>query len=209
MDSVCPIPTIAYDNAWPVHLTGAVNKGHVTELLEAHRLGQDDALDQAFAIVYEELRRLARYHLSGSRRNTLSTTALVHELYLKVVSGEQPTLENRAHLLSLSSRAMRQIIVDYARAKAARKRGNNAPHVPLDTDQIHVDDQAEWILAVDQALKQIREIDERLEQVFECRYFAGLNEEETATALGVSVSTIQRDWRRAKAWLREALVEEE
>lgn len=177
----------------------------VTELLEAHRLGNDDALDQAFAIVYEELRRLARYQLRGRHGHTLDTTALVHELYLKLAGADQPALENRAHLLSLACRAMRQIIVDYARARSADKRGGGALKITLDNNQVRIEDQAEWILAVDQALEQIRAVDERLEQVFNCRYFAGLSEEEAATALGVSVSTIQRDWRRAKAWLQEAL----
>ncbi len=180
----------------------------VTELLEAHRLGTDGALDQAFVIVYKELRRLARYQLRGRGANTLNTTALVNELYLKLATSDQFAAENRAHLLALASRSMRQIIVDYARKRAAGKRGGNASNVPLDTNEIMVDDQAEWILAVDQALEQIRAVDVRLEQVFDCRYFAGLSEEDSAAALGVSVSTIQRDWRRAKAWMREVLADD-
>jgi len=183
----------------------ALEELSITDLLEAHRSGDNDALDQAFGIVYEDLRRLARYQLRGRGANTLNTTALVHELYLKLAASDQSAAENRAHLLSLASRAMRQIIVDYARKQAAGKRGGNALKLPLDTNEIPVHDNAEWILAVDQALGQIRAVDERLEQVFDCRYFAGLSEEESAAALGVSVSTIQRDWRRAKAWLREAL----
>jgi RNA polymerase sigma factor (TIGR02999 family) len=128
---------------------------------------------------------------------------------LKLAASDGTTLENRAHFLSLASRAMRQIVVDCARARAAGKRGGDAHRIPLDINEIQVDDQAEWILAVHQALEQIREVDERLEQIFDCRYFAGLSEEESATALGVSVSTVQRDWRRAKAWLREALADGE
>jgi len=177
----------------------------VTELLEAHRLGIDGALDRAFAIVYQELRRLAHYQLRGRGGNTLNTTTLVHELYLKLANGNQSGPENRSHLLSIASRAMRHIIVDYARARASNKRGGRMLKVSMDSNEISVDDQAEWILSVDQALGQIRSVDERLERVFECRYFAGLTEEESAVALGVSVSTVQRDWRRAKAWLREAL----
>ena len=181
----------------------------VTELLDAHRLGTDGALDQAFALVYHELRRLARFQLKGGDGNTLNTTALVHELYLKLSTGNQPDVENRAHLLSLATRAMRQIIVDYARVRATDKRGGNFLKVSFDSARLPVDGQAEWILSVNQALAQIREVDERLERVFECRYFAGLSEAETAIALGLSVSTIQRDWRRAKAWLREILVDAE
>lgn len=177
----------------------------VTELLESHRLGNAGALDQAFSIVYDELRGLARYQLKGGRQNSLNTTALVHELYLKLAGSEKTSPVNRAHFLALASRAMRQIVVDCARARAAGKRGGDVQRVTFDAHRIEVEDQAEWILAVHQALEQIRAVDERLEQVFECRYFAGLSEEESAAALGVSVATIQRDWRRAKAWLREAL----
>jgi RNA polymerase sigma factor (TIGR02999 family) len=170
-------------------------------------MGSAGALDQAFTLVYQELRGLARYQLKDRRRGTLDSTALVHELYMKLAAGDWPTLENRAHFLSLASRAMRQIVVDCARARAAGKRGGDVQKVPFETDEIHIADQADWILAVHQALEQIREIDARLEQVFDCRYFAGLSEQESATALGVSVTTVQRDWRRAKAWLREALAD--
>ena len=176
----------------------------VTELLEAHRLGQSDALDEAFAAVYDELRKLARFHLMG-RGKTLDTTALVHEVYLKFSASENLTIEDRAHFMALSSRAMRQLIVDYARTRAASKRGGDAVKVSLDTNQLRVDDQALWILTVNDALQKIREIDERLEQVFECRFFAGLSEQETAEALGVSLRTVQRDWQRSKAWMREML----
>lgn len=176
----------------------------VTGLLEDHRRGKEGALDAAFAIVYQELRKLARHQLGQRHGNTLDTTALVHELYLKLAAADEPEAESKGHFLALSSRAMRQIIVDYARSKATAKRGGDARKVSLDDTQVPVEDQAEWILSVDQALTQIREIDERLEKVFECRYFAGLTEEESALALGVSVRTIQRDWRRAKAWLRES-----
>lgn len=184
-----------------------MKKPSVTGLLESHRLGDAGALDQAFSIVYDELRGLARYQLRGGRQNSLNTTALVHELYLKLAGSEKTSPVDRAHFLSLASRAMRQIVVDYARARAAYKRGGSAHRVTFDADRIEVDDNAEWILAVHQALEEIRQVDPRLEQVFECRYFAGLGEEESAAALGVSVTTIQRDWRRAKAWLREALAE--
>lgn len=179
----------------------------VTELLEAHRLGQPDALDEAFAAVYDELRKLARFHLMG-RGKTLDTTALVHEVYLKLSGSENLNIEDRAHFMALSSRAMRQLIVDYARTRAAGKRGGDAFRVSLDTSQLGVDDQAEWILSINEALQKIRDIDERLEQVFECRFFAGLSEQETSEALGVSLRTVQRDWRRSKAWMREMLSED-
>lgn len=178
----------------------------VTSLLQAHRRGEDGALDRAFTIVYDELRRLARYQLrSQGRGRTLNTTSLVHEAYLKVSTSEEANADNRGHFLALASRAMRQVIIDFARAKATAKRGGDARRIPLDSNVIPVDDQADFILQVEQALQQIREVDERLEAVFECRYFAGLSEEETAHALDVSVRTVQRDWQRAKGWMREHL----
>ena len=176
----------------------------VTELLQAHRSGQSGALDDAFGVVYEELRKLARYHLRGHGR-TLDTTSLVHEVYLRFSSSGELAVEDRSHFMNLSSRAMRQVIVDDARARRAGKRGGDAVRVSLDTGRLLVDDHAEWILTIDEALAQVRAIDERLERVFECRFFAGLSEEETAAALGVSARTVQRDWQRARAWLREVL----
>lgn len=178
----------------------------VTSLLKAHRRGEAGALDRAFEIVYEELRRLARYQLGAQGRGrTLDTTSLVHEAYLKVSTSEQADAANRGHFLALASRAMRQIVIDFARARAATKRGGDAKRITLDTNVVSVDDQAHWILLVEQALQEVAEIDERLETVFECRYFAGLSEQETADALGVSVRTVQRDWQRAKSWMREYL----
>jgi RNA polymerase sigma factor (TIGR02999 family) len=181
----------------------------VTQLLESHRKGDAGALDRAFEIVYDELRRLARHHLRGQRRGqTLDTTSLVHEVYLKLAAPGHVTAGDRAHFLALSSRAMRQVIVDYARSRTASKRGGNARRITLDTELVEADDQLEWILTLDSALRRIRAVDERLEQIVECRFFAGYSEEDAAEAMGVSVRTAQRDWRRAKAWLRESLAAE-
>lgn len=179
---------------------------NVTELLEAHRLGQDGALDTVFEIVYDELRRLAHYQLRG-RGKTINTTSLVHEAYLKLSTSAELRAEDKSHFISLASRAMRQIVVDYARARAADKRGGDLVKVPMDGSQLKFDDQTEWILSIDAALAKMRDIDERLERVFEHRFFAGLNEAETADAMGVSVRTVQRDWQRSKAWLRELLTD--
>lgn len=176
----------------------------VTALLEAHRRGQAQALERAFEIVYDDLRRLARHQLRGQGKGrTLNTTSLVHELYLKVAAADEPSIESRSHFLALASRAMRQVIVDHARARATSKRGGDVQKIPAESDLLPVYDDAEWILTVDQALEQIRPISERLADVFNCRFFAGLSEEETAQALGVSLRTVQRDWQRAKAWLQK------
>jgi RNA polymerase sigma factor (TIGR02999 family) len=180
----------------------------VTSLLVAHRAGQVGALDKAFGIVYDELRRLARFQLqSQGKGRTLDTTSLVHEVYLKVSTSEHADADNRGHFLALASRAMRQIVIDYARAQTAAKRGGNAQRVPLDTNVMAVEDEAHWILTIEEVLREVGEIDPRLEAVFECRYFAGLSEDETATALNLSLRTVQRDWQRAKGWMREYLGE--
>ena len=178
----------------------------ITTLLQAHSSGQDGALDKAFQIVYDELRRLASFQLRAQvKGHTLNTTSLVHEVYLKIVQSDRASAESHAHFLALASRAMRQIVIDYARASAASKRGGGAQRVPLDSQAIGIDEQASWLLDVEAALQHVHKIDPRLVAVFECRYFAGLSEEEAATALNVSLRTVQRDWRRAKAWIREYL----
>ena len=187
-----------------------MQKESVTDLLEAHRQGEQNALERAFEIIYDELRRLARYQLGGQGRGrTLNTTALVHEIYLKVAATGKNAPETRGHFLALASRAMRQVIVDNARARATAKRGGDLQKIPDSANVIAVEDDANWILTVDQALDQIRDVNERLSDVVVCRFYAGLGEEETAEALGVSVRTVQRDWRRARAWLQEFLTDDD
>lgn len=175
----------------------------VTELLAAHRAGDEKALERAFAMVYADLRRAAHMQLGSGSTPTLNTTSLVNELYLKLVDRGQAQPNDRGHLLALASRAMRQIIIDYARERQAKKRGGGEAHVPLSKVQISVEDQAEQLLAIDEALARLTSLDERLVHIVECRFFSGLTEKETAQALDMSVSTVQRDWKRAKAWLRE------
>lgn len=177
----------------------------ITQLLGDYRAGDASALDRAFAIVYDDLRRLASRQLRFGSTPTLNTTSLVHELYVKLVDRSQASPNDRGHFLALASRAMRQIIIDYARERGARKRGGGQLHVPLDSNELAVEDEAEHLLAVDEVLNDLKKLDERLVRVFECRFFAGLTKEETAEAIGVSVSTVQRDWKRARAWLKEKM----
>lgn len=175
----------------------------ITELLHDWAAGDRDAFDRVLPMVYDELRAIARRQLRGKGR-TLDTTALVHELYLKI-AGQEPELVDRQHLMALSACAMRQVIVSHARKQLADKRGGGIS--PISYDEIHasVDAQAEWMLDLDRALDRLRENNERLAQTFECRYFAGMTEEETAEALDVSLRTAQRDWNRARAWIRSEL----
>lgn len=177
----------------------------VTELLIAYRDGEKGAFDRLLPMVYDDLRRIARRQLGRSKNQTLSTTGLVHESYLKIVDQTRVNWQDRGHFLAISARAMRQVIITYARRRGALKRGGGERAVTLDENRIAIADQAERLLALDQALERLGERNERLAKVVECRFFAGLSEEETAEALGVSLRTAQRDWMRARAWLKQEL----
>jgi RNA polymerase sigma factor (TIGR02999 family) len=180
--------------------------GDVTQLLVAYREGDRGAFDRLVPLVYEDLRRIARGHLRRWRPGeTLDTTALVHEAYLKLVDQSRADWRDRSHFLAVCARAMRHVVVDYARRRAAAKRGGGARTEELDEERIAVAEQSGWMLALDMALTRLAEKNERLARVIECRFFAGLSEDETAQALGVALRTAQRDWLRARAWLREEL----
>ena len=177
----------------------------VTQLLIAYRDGDRGAFDRLMPIIYDDLRRIARRQLRRGAPQTLNTTGLVHEAYLKLVDPSRVDWQDRGHFLAVSARAMRQVIIGYARKRSAVKRGGGERPVTLDEAQVAVDDQADRLLALDRALERLGGRDERLARVVECRFFAGLSEEETAQALGVSLRTAQRDWMRARAWLKEEL----
>jgi RNA polymerase sigma factor (TIGR02999 family) len=180
--------------------------GDVTQLLIAFREGDRQAFDRLVPIVYDDLRRIARAHLRRSRRGqTMNTTGLVHEAYLRLVDQTQANWEDRQHFLSVCARAMRQIVISNARRSSAAKRGGGERQVTLNEEQIAEARHAERLITIDRALDRLAARNERLAQVVECRYFAGLTEEETAEAMGSSLRTVQRDWMRARAWLREDL----
>jgi RNA polymerase sigma factor (TIGR02999 family) len=181
----------------------------LTEQLRLAREGDRDALDAVFAAVYEELRGLAK----GQRRrwegdHTLDTTALVHEAYLKLVGQEGGAWEDRAHFFAVAAKAMRHILVNYAEARRAQKRGGGAPVVPLedalDSNPVGPD-AADEILALDEALQRLGAMHERQSRVVEARFFAGLSIDETALALDVSPATVKRDWHLASAWLQREI----
>jgi RNA polymerase sigma factor (TIGR02999 family) len=177
----------------------------VTQLLEAHRRGDGSALNRAFASVYEDLRHAASVQLRRAPGATLNTTSLVNEAYLRLADRASMQPADRAHFLAIAARAMRHIIVDYARKRSSAKRGGAAIRVDLDQVEIAVEDQARDLLVLDDALRSLARLDGRLVQVVECRFFTGMTEEETAAALDTSLSTVQRDWKRARAWLREEM----
>ncbi|GJM44744.1 MAG: DNA-directed RNA polymerase sigma-70 factor [Gemmatimonadota bacterium] len=183
-------------------------KEDVTVLLQAMKAGDQDAFDRLVPLVYDELRLIARNHLRRHRRSeTLNTTALVHEVYVKMAKQGGLDAQDRAHFLAVSACAMRQVIVQFARARTAEKRGGGESALPLEEQQIAIDDHAHQLLEIDRILDRLRDKDERLARVVECRFFAGLNEAETAEAMDVSLRTAQRDWMRARAWLRVELAE--
>ena len=168
----------------------------------------DPALDQLFGRVYEELRRLAHRVRGGSPGDTLNTTALVHEAYLKLSRSGTLEVTDRAHFFAVAARAMRQILVDAARRQMAQKRGGDAPPlVTLDESLYHQPIRPDQLLALDEALARLDAADPRRARVVEHRIFAGLTSDETAALLGVSRPTVERDWRAARAWLAVELEE--
>ncbi len=181
----------------------------ITSLLQAAHEGDVAALNAVFASVYEELHRLAHRVRGGRAGETLGTTALVHEAYLKLVPSADQTWQGRAHFFSVAARAMRQVLVDAARHRDAQKRGGGGLLVTLG-DQAHTRSVgADELLALDEALRRLGALDERRVRIVEHRFFAGLTTAETAEVLGISVPTVEREWRAAKAWLSRELTEQE
>jgi RNA polymerase sigma factor (TIGR02999 family) len=180
--------------------------GDVTRLLESAVAGDGEALDRLLPLVYEDLRRVAHRQLDREGGgHTLQTTALIHEAYLKLASGGAMSATSRAHFLAIAARAMRQVLVDYARRRKAAKRGGGVISVTLGDQAGTPDTSADDLLALDDALKQL---DPRQRQVIECRFFGGMEEKDIAEALGVSERTVRRDWVKARAWLYQALYAE-
>ncbi len=180
----------------------------VTEALLQARGGDRASMDRLFGQVYDELHRVAHHALRGERTgHTLSTTGLVHEAYFKLVDQTRVEWRDRGHFFGVASRAMRQILVDYARRRGAVKRGGRFRAVALEEGLVPAEERAEALLEVDEALTRLAEHDPAMAKVVECRFFANLTEEETAEATGTSLRTVQRQWRRAKAWLYQELTE--
>jgi RNA polymerase sigma factor (TIGR02999 family) len=175
------------------------------ELLAAYRRGEPGVLDRLVPLVYDDLRRLARRHVGQWPNLTLDTTGVVHETYLKLVRQRALDANDKAHFMAICSQAMRQFIVSYARQKLTEKRGANPLIQDIHGLDIPVKGEAEELLLVDQALRGLADVDLRLVRVFECRFFGGLTEEETAEALGLSLRTVQREWMRARAWVKDML----
>jgi RNA polymerase sigma factor (TIGR02999 family) len=179
----------------------------IPDVLVALRAGAPDVRDRLVPLVYEKLRRIAPRQLRVERvGHTLSTTALVHEAYLRLVDQTRAEWTDRAQFFALAARLMRRILVDYARQHRALRRGGNQQHVALDdAGALAVAERAEELISLDEAMERLAALDDRLVRVIECRFFVGLTEPETAAALGVTARTVARDWVRAKGWLYEEL----
>ena len=180
----------------------------VTQLLHAAHGGDQEALNRLFPLVYEELHRRAhqqRYRWHGN--DTLNTTALVHETYLKLINQGEVRWNSRAHFFAVAAKAMRHILINYAERQQAAKRGGNHTKLPADGVPLVADDAIDELVALNDALERLEQVSERQCRVVECRFFAGLPIEETATALDISPATVKRDWQQASAWLYRALSE--
>jgi RNA polymerase sigma factor (TIGR02999 family) len=182
----------------------------ITQILRDLRGGERGAVEALLPLVYDELRALAHHRLGpGARGVTLDTTALVHEAYLRLFDRDSLDWKDRRHFFSVAAIAMRQIIVDHARRRSAEKRGGRLQRVDLDSSQVALEDQAEEILALNEALSRLALLDERLARVVELRFFAGLSVEEVARVTETSERTVKRDWRKACALLYQTITAEE
>lgn len=178
----------------------------ITGLLRRWSAGDARALDQLIPVVYDHLCRLAHRRLRSEPRCSLDTAGLVHEAYLRLVTGAEPDLRDRSHFLAVASRVMRHVLVDHARARRAARRGGGVAHETLDDPLAWIPDQdLERYSDMDAALARLEEMDPRQSRILEQRYFGGLTLEETAEALGVSVATVKRELRSARAWLATQL----
>jgi RNA polymerase sigma factor (TIGR02999 family) len=175
-------------------------------LIAELRRGNAVAREELITLVYPELRRIAAHYMQQERPgHTLRTTGLVNEMYLRLFGTAQPDWQSRAHFFAAVSREMRHILVDYARARAAKKRPDHRAAIPLSDIDIGIGERDQDVVALDQALSRLEAVDPRASRVVELRYFTGLSEREAAEALGVSLSTLKRDWTFARAWLLDQL----
>jgi RNA polymerase sigma factor (TIGR02999 family) len=182
----------------------------VTQLLIDWSDGKREALDKLLPLVYDELRQLAERYLRRERKDhTLQATALVHEAYLKLIDQRSVHWQNRAHFFGVAAQAMRRILVDHARGHQAVKRGSGDIKISLDENLLVSDERAAELVALDDAMNALAEIDPQKSQIVELRFFGGLSIEETAEVLGIGTATVIRQWRMAKAWLYQAVTGEE
>jgi RNA polymerase sigma factor (TIGR02999 family) len=183
----------------------ADHSGQVTELLRNWRLGDERALEALIPVVYKELRRIAHYHLQSERSDhTLQSTALVHEVYLRLAGDQPPQIQNRPHFIAVASRLMRQVLVDYARSRRAMKRERGCKIGFNDLASLALAKDVD-LLALDGALVELSRIDDRQGKIVEMKFFGGLSAHEISQVLGISRATVDRDWATARVWLHRQM----
>ena len=179
-----------------------VSPSNVTELLASWRAGDSSALNRLAPLIYSELRRIAhRYIQREAQGHTLQTTALVNEAYVRLAKQEKPQWQDRKHFFAATAQVMRHILIDHARRRRYLKHGGEMQRVAMEEALCMSEQRAAELIALDEALHELKQLDPRKHNVVELRYFGGLSLEETAAALGISEMTVRRDWRAAKAWL--------
>jgi RNA polymerase sigma-70 factor, ECF subfamily len=185
---------------------GEVAPSEVTGLLRAWGRGDETALQKLVPLVYDQLHAAARRHMAGERRgHTLQATALIHETYLRLVNVRQVKWQNRAHFFAICAQLMRRILVDFARSHGYQKRGGGAQRVDFDEALMVGSEPEANLVALDEALQRLAEVDRRKSQVVELRFFGGLDVKQTAEVMKVSADTVMRDWKIAKVWLLREL----
>lgn len=178
----------------------------VADLLAQVQGGSSDAFGELFPLVYAELRRIASREMRREHQGqTLQTTALVHEAYLRLLRDATLSFENRAHFLAIAARAMRQVLIDRSRARHAHKRGGRDVRIPIDDERMAAPDQGIDVEDLDRALDRLQIVSPRASRVVELRFFGGLSVDETAAALGISAATVKREWALARAWLHREM----
>ena len=182
----------------------------MTQILNAARRGETTAEEELYVLVYDELRQLARGQVARERGKTIQATDLVHEVFLKLLGGQDQAWENRAHFFGAAARAMRQVLVDRARMRGSLKRGGDHQRIEFGEDALAIDESDDSrVLALNRALERLEEIDARKAQIVMLRFFSGLTIEQTAQALGLSLTTVKDEWQFARAWLGSEMTRNE
>ncbi len=177
----------------------------ISLLLDEWGKGDERALGELMPLVYDELRRMARHRIRRQEGHTFQTTDLLHETYLKIAKNDQQKFQNRAHFFSVAATAMRHILVDYARSKQSLKRGGPQEKISLPDNVADTNTESAQVVALDDALRLLAELNQRKSRVVELKYFGGLTNEEIAEVLKISIETVKRDWRFARTWLLREL----
>ena len=183
------------------------SSNQITQILESISLGDKEAVQELFPLVYEQLRKMARAQMAKQPGQTLQATALVHEVYLRLLQSEQPRWENRRHFFAVAAEAMRQILVDNARRRASLKRAGNQRRITLTDDMAAVQANPDLLLSFDRALTKLQEQDMQMADVVKLRCFAGLTVKETALAMSISPRNVDRHWAAARAWLSREITQ--